>query len=1576
MLRSIITEGVIPGLLLSLYLLVIYLPDVEAIVGYNCTVSCAGTNERCINGICVCAEGFYDSDGTAAGGTCNLKVGLGSNCPQLDACSDANALCNSGKCVCGSGYYDNNGVNVADGNCTAKVGLGSNCPQLDACNDANAMCNSSGKCVCGSGYYDNSGTCAAKVGLGSNCPQLDACSDANALCNSGKCVCGSGYYDNNGVNVADGNCTAKVGLGSNCPQLDACSDANALCNSGKCVCGSGYYDNNGVNVADGTCAAKVGLGSNCPQLDACSDANALCNSGKCVCGSGYYDNNGVNVADGNCTAKVDLGSNCPAVVGEQVCKDPNAACTNGKCTCGSNYYDDNGATSDGTCQLKVDLGSNCVMASSEQVCKDPNAACTNGKCTCSSNYYDDNGATSDGTCQLTTNLRVTPVVNGTITENTITIFWTPPIDRAAVSYYRVEHGPADKSTGFILQNVGNQTSAELNNLDPGKKYSITIFSVNTQTDLNERNTSVTINQTTRPGIPGALVKDMDIDASSGYITLQWKSSMGVVTGYIGSLENTTSFIYSKSFNISGITPSQTFSDLKNGTWYIFTVQAVIGYADTKTLYSDIRRQLIKTRVQVPNPPTNLICLDATDRTISLKWIEPLLPNGDIISYIIVIQRTQPSLESYNVTSQGTNAQYTVDGLTAGSFYTFQVYTRNELYTSTLYAQEMSCATRAQMAAQPEGLLINNVTSRSGTVTWKKLSSLNGTLYGYSLQILNGSSCIREVIWRCTDCQGSFPNLYSSCSDISEQNANSAALQDPQYYEAVALFPDTRYTVAVAAISGLGIGHQARQNLSTKEEAPSKPWNVMVSNEKDKSATIEWNINGSRPGQTTYNITATGISPAETRTHIVSGFLNRKYELIDLEEYWNYSVIVQAITSIGRNQSDSVTFRTLAGPAGPVNNFNVDKGLGDDMYVKARVSWILPDELKRNGLINSFYVQQRENYGNGTLFEVNTTTINRENEDTHIYFVTFDVHPESNYTFMVRAITGNLTGEVNVKNYLAPAGPPETVEKEGINVVPADKVSVRSKTSFRVEINRSFFTSSKNGAIKDQGLICCKDPTCMNDNSTITPFEQMKNMKTYTQAKESGSNKYRLPIMNTTKEQATGRRKRAIDNTYVYDVGIESCDGLSSSQYCNGPLDPGSSYRIIAFVCTSTWCTLSKSYGPFITLSVPSEQDFPVGAVVGGIIGGVVVLTTIIVIILLLRYRSNKGKRARKALDDSNDHSHMENLVKIKKQRPIKLTNFAEYVADYHKDSNLKFSEEYEDLKTLSPQHAHEAADMEENRLKNRFVNILPFDHSRVRLLPIDDVPGSDYINANYLPGFSKTREYIACQGPIPATIDDHWRLIWEQNVRVIVMLTQYKEENRVKCEPYMPLDLKDPKQYGDLVIECLTYSSMNSFEYRTLKIRLGEKERTIKHFHFLSWRDYSANVQFDTMIDFIKKVRSFMQPPDVEGPLIVHCSAGVGRTGTYITIDHVIQHIDKYGPDSTVDIFNFVLKMRENRTTMVQTEQQYIFIHDCIKEYLDRFKTYENQGFIGSEEENLYQNTEAIELYQNVNFNSTQKTEL
>ncbi|KAL3881761.1 hypothetical protein ACJMK2_028156, partial [Sinanodonta woodiana] len=1287
MLRSRITVGIIHGLLLSLHLLVIYLPDIKATVGDPCP-NCTGTNEICLNenGTCVCAEGFYDDNGTAPGGTCHPQIELGYTCPTVEGqqvckdpnatctggnctcssnyyddngagsggtckpkielgytcptvegqqvCKDPNATCNGGNCTCGSNYYDDNGAG-SGGTCKPKIELGYTCPTVEGqqvCKDPNATC-TGGNCTCGSNYYDDNGagsggTCKPKIELGYTCPTVEGqqvCKDPNATCNGGNCTCGSNYYDDNGAG-SGGTCKPKIELGYTCPTVEGqqiCKDPNATCNGGNCTCGSNYYDDNGAG-SGGTCKPKIELGYTCPTVEGqqvCKDPNATCTGGNCTCGSNYYDDNGAG-SGGTCKPKIELGFTCPTVEGQQVCKDPNATCTGGNCLCGSNYYDDNGAGSGGTCKPKIELGYTCPTVEGQQICKDPNATCIGGNCLCGSNYYDDNGAGSGGTCKPTTNLQVTLVVYNTITEYTINISWTPPSDRAAVSYYRVEYGLADATTIINRTNVGNQTSFVLNNLDPGKKYSIRIVTVNTQTDSTERNTSVTQNQTTKPSVPGALLKDMDIDASSGSITLQWNSSIGEVTGYIGSLENTTTlFKYNKTFNISGITPNQTFSGLNNGTWYNFTVQAVVGYADTMTLYSKIHSQLIRTKVQAPNPPTNLTCFNETDKSITLKWIQPEFPNGDIISYIIVINRTQPSQQQFNDTSHGTNVQYTVNGLTAGSFYTFHVYTVNENNTSTSFAEATSCATKPEMAQAPEELLITNVASRSGNVTWKKPSSLIGTLYGYSLQILIDSVCIREVIWKCTDCQGAFPNLTTSCLNASSQrSASRTELLNSQYYVAETLFPDTNYTVDVAAITGNGTGYKASTNLITKEEVPQKPFNVTVNNIQATTAFLVWNMSEPRPGNTTYTIILTGISPAGNQTFSISGFYNQYAVLTTLQEYWNYTVKVVAYTSIGHTESDSYPFRTQIAPAGSVSLFSINTGTGDDAYLTAVASWSLPSVLDRNGPIDKFYVQQSENNN------VNSSKILFVQSD-ETYTANFSVVPERNYTFMVIAASGIINGTKYIKAYLAPAGPPiKTFENQGIAVIPLDKFSSPSQTSFQIGITDAFFMDTKNGVTKMKGLICIKQYEKVN--STIKKPSEIDNIETYAQAQKLNLNRYRIPVppanLISGETGSKTRRKRSVYNVTVYQVGIESCANRSDNYLCNGPLTPGTSYSIIAFVCTSGFCTLSSSYGPFVTLAVPDDKVFPVGAVVGGVLGGVAALILIVVILLLLRKRSNKS----------------------------------------------------------------------------------------------------------------------------------------------------------------------------------------------------------------------------------------------------------------------------------------------------------------------------------------------------------------
>ncbi|XP_053397498.1 receptor-type tyrosine-protein phosphatase O-like isoform X2 [Mercenaria mercenaria] len=331
-----------------------------------------------------------------------------------------------------------------------------------------------------------------------------------------------------------------------------------------------------------------------------------------------------------------------------------------------------------------------------------------------------------------------------------------------------------------------------------------------------------------------------------------------------------------------------------------------------------------------------------------------------------------------------------------------------------------------------------------------------------------------------------------------------------------------------------------------------------------------------------------------------------------------------------------------------------------------------------------------------------------------------------------------------------------------------------------------------------------------------------------------------------------------------------------------------------------------------------------------------------------------------------------NIIPFDHTRVMLSTNGENDSSDYINANYLP------DLKMLRPKHACEAADREENRMRNRYINVIPFDHTRVKLSTNGEDDSSDYINANYLPGYSSPREYIGCQGPIPGTIDDFWRMIWEQNVSVVVMLTLCKEGQKIKCEQYWPDEVGESKQYGDIIVEITSYSNIRTYDYRMFKITNGSTTRVVKHFHFLSWLDYQANVHHDIILDFIEHVRQHVQPPDTSGPMIIHCSAGVGRTGTYIALDHLMQFINEHDFEVEIDIFDLVLKLRENRQHMVQTEQQYVFIHDCVKEIMDRKRRqmeniYENQAF--SQDENIYQNEQS--LYENVSqAKSEQNTEL
>ncbi|XP_058857242.1 receptor-type tyrosine-protein phosphatase delta isoform X3 [Acipenser ruthenus] len=276
--------------------------------------------------------------------------------------------------------------------------------------------------------------------------------------------------------------------------------------------------------------------------------------------------------------------------------------------------------------------------------------------------------------------------------------------------------------------------------------------------------------------------------------------------------------------------------------------------------------------------------------------------------------------------------------------------------------------------------------------------------------------------------------------------------------------------------------------------------------------------------------------------------------------------------------------------------------------------------------------------------------------------------------------------------------------------------------------------------------------------------------------------------------------------------------------------------------------------------------------------------------------------------------------------PIPIMELADQLERLKANDNLKFSQEYESIDP-GQQFTWEHSNLEVNKPKNRYANVIAYDHSRVLLSAIEGIPGSDYVNSNYIDGYRKQNAYIATQGPLPETFGDFWRMIWEQRSANVVMMTKLEERSRVKCDQYWPT--RGTETYGLIQVTLLDTVELATYCVRTFALyKNGSSEkREVRQFQFTAWPDHGVPEHPTPFLAFLRRVKA-CNPPDA-GPMVVHCSAGVGRTGCFIVIDAMLERIKH---EKTVDIYGHVTLMRAQRNYMVQTEDQYIFIHDALLE--------------------------------------------
>ncbi|CAK1595494.1 unnamed protein product [Parnassius mnemosyne] len=316
--------------------------------------------------------------------------------------------------------------------------------------------------------------------------------------------------------------------------------------------------------------------------------------------------------------------------------------------------------------------------------------------------------------------------------------------------------------------------------------------------------------------------------------------------------------------------------------------------------------------------------------------------------------------------------------------------------------------------------------------------------------------------------------------------------------------------------------------------------------------------------------------------------------------------------------------------------------------------------------------------------------------------------------------------------------------------------------------------------------------------------------------------------------------------------------------------------------------------------------------------------------------------------------------------PIAKEDLAAAYAERQADSDYGFQKEFEMLPECFPDRTTHASEARENQPKNRYPDIKAYDQTRVKLSQVDGISGSDYINANYVMGYKERKQFICAQGPTDTTVNDFWRMIWEHGLELIVMLTNLEEYSKVKCSKYWPDEGRGPRAFGNITVHHVTEKRYSDYIVRELRItkqplnadgqpiienngiakRNGDckeaadgshpnspqtrgESRLVRQYHFLMWKDFAAPEHPYSILKFIKRVNEAWSNM-VGRPVVVHCSAGVGRTGTLVALDCLLEQLRATGQ---VAVFNTVAELRRQRNFLVQSLKQYVFVYRALVEY-------------------------------------------
>ncbi|XP_075801677.1 receptor-type tyrosine-protein phosphatase delta isoform X18 [Microtus pennsylvanicus] len=894
---------------------------------------------------------------------------------------------------------------------------------------------------------------------------------------------------------------------------------------------------------------------------------------------------------------------------------------------------------------------------------------------------------------------------------------------------------------------------------------------------------------------------------------------------------------------------------------------------------------------LPKPPGTPVVTESTATSITLTWDSG---NPDPVSYYIIQHKPKNSEEPYKEIDGIATTRYSVAGLSPYSDYEVRVVAVNNIGRGPPSEPVLTQTSEQAPSSAPRDVQARMLSSTTILVQWKEPEEPNGQIQGYRV-------------------------YYTMDPTQHVNNWMKHNVADSQITTIGNLVPQKTYSVKVLAFTSIGDGPLSSDiQVITQTGVPGQPLNFKAEPESETSILLSWTPPRSDTIASYELVYRDGEQGEEQRITIEPG---TSYRLQGLKPNSLYYFRLSARSPQGLGASTTeISARTMQSTVF-AKNFHV-KAV---MKTSVLLSWEIP-----------------ENYNSAMPFKIlyDDGKMVEEVDGRATQKLIVNLKPEKSYSFVLTN-RGNSAG--GLQHRVTAKTAPDVLRT---------KPAFIGKTNLDGMITVQLPDVPANENIKGYYIIIV--PLKKSRGKFIKPWESPDEMELDELLKE------------ISRKRRSIRYGREVElKPYIaahFDVlptEFTLGDDKHYGGFTNKQLQSGQEY--VFFVLAVMDHAESKMYAtspysdPVVSMDLDpqpiTDEEEGLIWVVGPVLAVVFIICIVIAILLYKRKRAESESR-KSSLPNSKEvpSHHPTDPVELRRLNfqtpgsdvsgypgnlhfssmashpPIPILELADHIERLKANDNLKFSQEYESIDP-GQQFTWEHSNLEVNKPKNRYANVIAYDHSRVLLSAIEGIPGSDYVNANYIDGYRKQNAYIATQGSLPETFGDFWRMIWEQRSATVVMMTKLEERSRVKCDQYWPS--RGTETHGLVQVTLLDTVELATYCVRTFALyKNGSSEkREVRQFQFTAWPDHGVPEHPTPFLAFLRRVKT-CNPPDA-GPMVVHCSAGVGRTGCFIVIDAMLERIKH---EKTVDIYGHVTLMRAQRNYMVQTEDQYIFIHDALLE--------------------------------------------